>query len=100
MRAAKMGTSKSELLSDCSIFMALQRSIFALPSYTLSQKMCFRVGRLHFFNRKVEDVPRENTSFETKCWKVVQILTSGDLPKSISLIAIHIFDDFLKSSKM
>ena len=26
------------------------KSIFGLPSDTLSQKMCFRVGRLHFFN--------------------------------------------------
>ena len=78
----------------------LRSELFALPSYTLSQKMCFRVGRPHFFNWKVEDVPRENTSFETKCWKVVQILTSGDLPKSIFLIAIHIFDVFKKSSKM
>ena len=57
-----------------SILVGLQRSIFGLPSSTLSQKMCFRVGRPHFFNWKSEVVPHESTSFETKCRKVVQIL--------------------------
>ena len=56
-----------------SILVGLQRSIFGLPSSTLSQKMCFRVGRPHFFNWKSEDGPHENTSFEIKCRKVVQI---------------------------
>ena len=76
-----------------------KKSIFGLPSYTLSQKMCFRLGRPHFFNSKVEDVPRENTSFETKCWKVVQILTSGDRPRSIYKWRFSFFDAFLKTSK-
>ena len=58
-----------------SILVGLQRSIFGLPSSTLSQKMCFRVGRPQLFNWKSEDVPHENTSFEIKCRKVVQIWT-------------------------
>ena len=41
---------KSRIAICISILVGLQRSIFGLPSYTLSQKMRFRVGRLHFFN--------------------------------------------------
>ena len=71
------------MLSEKSILVGLLRSIFALPSSTLSQKMCFRVGHPHFFNLKHEDVPRENATFETKCRKVVQILPKSfqSLPK-------------------
>ena len=82
-----------------SILVGLQRSIFGLPSYTLSQKMCFRVGRPQLFSWKSEDVPHENTSFVTKCRKVVQILTSGDRPKSIYKWLVAFFVVFWKNIK-
>ena len=59
-----------------------KKSIFGLPSDTLSQKMRFRVGHPHVFYLKNEDVPCENASFETTCRKVVQKVHSGDRPRS------------------
>lgn len=45
----------------------------APPSSTF-QKQDFRVGCLQKVRHGNADVPHENTDFQTKCWKVVQLL--------------------------
>ena len=92
--------TKRRIAICISILVGLQRSIFGLPSYTLSQKMRFRVGRPQLFSWKSEDVPRENTSFETKCRKVVQILTSGDRPRSIYKWRFSFFEVFFPKQRL
>ena len=83
--------SKGRIALCISILVGLQRSIFGLPSYTLSQKMRFRVGLPHLFNLKSEDIPCENASFETKGRKVVQKVNSGDRPISSYQLRFYFF---------